>query len=152
MPDVIRQSEAIALIHDANPHVLDATDSSTEPTTIAEPQSMSFKAHHGFEASDTQNIGSRVLAHFTRFGYDPIDERPTEWVFQRGSKLASLWRFDTRTYSTTLTVREASQANGRAWIACDWEVSTILNITTAVDFAILKAEGEQLESALRKAA
>ncbi len=113
---------------------------------------MALKAHVGFAIPDTKDVGPRVVAHFSRLGYCPTDERPNEWIFQRGKKLASLWRFDIRAYFTALTVRMSSQENEEVWIACDWEVYTFMSITTGGDIGTLEAEGRQLESVLRGAA
>ena len=113
---------------------------------------MALKAHVGFEVPDTKKVAPRVVAHFSRLGYRLIDEQPNEWVFQRGDKLASLWRFDIRAYSTTLTVRASSQKDGGLWLACDWDVFTFMAITTGGDVGTLEAEGRELESVLRGAA
>lgn len=113
---------------------------------------MALKSHVGFEIPDAKDIGPRVIAHFSRLGYRLTDERPNEWLFQRGNKLTSLWRFDIRAYSTTLTVRASSQQKGGVWIACDWEVFTFMTITTGGDVGTLEAEGRELESVLRGAA
>ncbi len=113
---------------------------------------MALTGHVGFAVPSSAEIGPRVIAHFAKLGYRLADDRPNEWVFQRGKKSATLWRFDIRAYFTTLTVRSAAQENGEIWIGCDWEVYTLMNFTTGADVATLEAEGHELESVLRGAA
>ena len=113
---------------------------------------MALKAHVGFAIPDTEEIVPRIVSHFLRLGYRVIDERLNEWVFQRGSKLSALWRFNIRAYYTTLIVRSTAQQEGGIWISCDWEVYTFMNITTGGDIGTLEAEGHELESVLRAAA
>ena len=113
---------------------------------------MALKAHIGFAIPDDRDIGSRLISHFSRFGYRLIGESPNEWIFQRGNKLSTLWRFDIRAYHTTLTVRSAAQRDGGIFVSCDWEVHTFMVVTTGGDVATLEAEGRELESVLRGAA
>lgn len=113
---------------------------------------MALKAHVGFELPNTKEVGPHVIAHFSRLGYRATEEGPNEWLFRRGNKLASFWRFDIRAYSTVLTVRASSQTNGGIWIACDWDVWTCMALTTGGDVGTLEAEGRELESILRSAA
>jgi hypothetical protein len=110
---------------------------------------MALKAHVGFEIQGTKDVGPRVINQFSQLGYRAIEETPNKWIFKRGNKLLSLWRFDIRAYYTTLTVRTSSQENGRIWIACDWDVWTCMAITTGGDVGTLEAEGRELESILR---
>ena len=110
---------------------------------------MALKAHVGFAIPDADDIGRKAAAHFERFGYQLIEQGPTEWVFQRGKKSAVLWRFDVRAYFTTLTVRAVRQKNGELWVSCDWEVFTLMSIVTAGDVQTLEAEGRELETVLR---
>ncbi len=111
---------------------------------------MAIKAHFGFSLPGKPAIARTVLNHFSSLGYTLEQERHQEWIFRRGSKLASLWRFDIRAYSTTLRVKAAPQSNGDTWVSCDWEVWTLMAIVTAGDIATLEAEGRQLESLLRQ--
>jgi hypothetical protein len=113
---------------------------------------MALKAHVGFALPDVRDIGSRIVSHFSRLGYRLIEERPNEWVFQRGNKVSALWRFNIRAYHTTLRVRLAAQRDGGVFISCDWDVYTFMSITTGADVATLEAEGRELESVLRGAA
>ncbi len=110
---------------------------------------MALKAHIGFALPNIKDIGPRVVSHFSRLGYRLIDERPNEWVFERGNKLSVLLRFDIRAYHTQLKVRSAAQQEGGTWVGCDWEVYTFMTITTGADVATLEAEGHELESVLR---
>jgi hypothetical protein len=110
---------------------------------------MAIKAHVGFTIPATGNVTPYVSPHFLGLGYNLADEGDGLWVFRRGSKLAALWRFDIRAYSTVLTVRAAYQANGELWVSCNWEVWTFLSVATGADVATLEAEGHQLESVLR---
>jgi len=113
---------------------------------------MALKVHIGFELPEDRGAGSHVVSHFSKLGYRLIEERPGEWIFQRGKKISALWRFDIRAYHTTLTVRLAAQRDGGIFISCDWEVYTFMSITTGADVATLEAEGRELESVLRGAA
>lgn len=110
---------------------------------------MALKAHVGFAIPGDKDITSRTLSHFSGLGYRLTEEQLNEWVFQRGNKLSALWRFDIRAYATKLTVRSATQQEGGRWVSCDWEVYTIMNVTTGGDVGTLEAEGRQLESVLR---
>src|SRR5574341_477802 len=113
---------------------------------------MALKAHVGFSLASAQDIGRRVIEHFSALGYRLAGETQNQWVLQRGNKLAVLWRFDIRAYETTLRVRAAPEAHGAIRVSCDWEVWTFMSITTAGDIATLEAEGRQLESALKERA
>ena len=113
---------------------------------------MAIKAHVGFAIPKAKELASLVLSHFSGLGYRLIEERPNEWIFQRGSKLSALYSFDIRAYATSLTVRSAPQQDGGTWVSCDWDVYTFMTITTGADTATLDAEGHQLESVLRGAA
>ena len=87
---------------------------------------------------------------FDKFRYaNNIRRLQDEWVFQRGNKISTLWRFDIRAYHTTLTVRSSTQRDGRIFVGCDWDVYTFMSITTRTDVATLEAEGSELESLLR---
>jgi len=113
---------------------------------------MAIKAHVGFAIPATQNVGTRVLSHFSRLGYRLIDESNNAWTMRRGCKLATFWRFDIRTYATTLIIRATTQEAGGLWVACDWEVWTCGTVATGADIGTLEAEGHQLESAFREPA
>ncbi len=113
---------------------------------------MALKAHVGFSIPAHKNVGQRVVSHFSSLGYRLVDESNNQWIFQRGNKLAALWRFDVRAYATTLTVRATAQETGEMWVSCDWEVWTFMTLATGADIATLEAEGHQLESVLREAA
>ena len=113
---------------------------------------MALKAHAGFSIPKNKKIGPRIVSHFSRLGYQLIDEHPNEWVFQRGNKLAAMWRFDIRAYVTTLKVRVTVEQSGGIWVSCDWEVWTFMSLATGGDVATLEAEGHQLESIPRELA
>jgi len=111
---------------------------------------MALKAHVNFPIPANENVGTRILSHFSKLGYRLIDESSNKWTFERGNKAATFWRFDIRSYATTLTVRATSQEAGGLWVACDWEVWTFMTIATSADVSTLEAEGHQLESAFRE--
>ena len=113
---------------------------------------MALKTHVGFSIPTDKKFGPRIVSHFSRLGFQLIDEPPNEWVFQRGNKLAAIWRFDVRAYATTLTVRARAEQSDGIWVSSDWEVWTFMNLTTGGDVATLEAEGHQLESILREPA
>jgi len=111
---------------------------------------MSIKTHVGFSVPSTGSLRECVVSHFCRLGYRLIEDGNNGWVFHRGSKLATLWRFDIRAYDTTVRVRATSEPSGATWVSCDWEVYTLMTITTGSDTATLEAEGRHLESVLRQ--
>lgn len=111
-------------------------------------ETTALKAHVGFAIPGDKDIASRMLFHFSGLGYRLTEEQPNAWVFQRGNKLAALWRFDIRAYATKLTVRPVTQQDGGRWLSCDWEVDTGMSITTGGDVRKLEAEGRQLEAVL----
>lgn len=113
---------------------------------------MALKAHTGFEVLSKGDITQALLGHFSDLGYRLTNQQPEQWIFQRGNKLAALWRFDIRAYATTLTVRSSIQQDGKRWVSCNWEVYTFMNLTTGGDVGTLEAEGRALESALREQA
>jgi hypothetical protein len=113
-------------------------------------QTMSLKAHVGFSIPARKNISPRVVSHFSKLGYHLVDESSNHWIFERGNKLAALWRFDIHAYATKLRVRVTAQETGDLWVACDWEVWTFMTIATSADISTLEAEGHQLESVLRE--
>ena len=110
---------------------------------------MALTVHVGFTIPDDEDIALRTSSHFVNLGYRLTDHGSDVWVFQRGSKLATLWRSDIRAYETELTVRSVDQSDGGHWVSCDWDVYTFMNITTGGDVARLESEGRQLESVLR---
>lgn len=110
---------------------------------------MALKAHVGFSIPAVKNVGPRIVSHFSKLGYRLLDESSNQWIFERGKKLAVLWRFNVRAYATRLVVRVANQDTGDLWVYCDWEVWTFMTIITGGDIGTLDVEGHQLESALR---
>ena len=90
-----------------------------------------------------------MVSHYSRLGYRLAQEHPNEWGFERGNKLATLWRFDIRALHTRLAVRSAPQQDGGTWVSCDWAVYTFMWIPTGAHVATLEAEGRQRESVLR---
>jgi hypothetical protein len=110
---------------------------------------MAMRSHVGFSVEKSADFEAEVLSHFSGLGYRVVSPRPNQWVFHRGSKLATLWRFDIRAYDTTLTVRSSPPQDGKQWISCDWEVYTFMNVITGGDVATLEAEGRALESVLK---
>jgi hypothetical protein len=83
-------------------------------------------------------------------GYTLIEDNELEWRFHRGNRLAALWRFDVRAYSTNLVVRAKPQPDGESPVSCDFEVWTFMNLVFGGDVATLEAEARQLESVLRR--
>ena len=110
---------------------------------------MSLKQHVGFSIPERAGIGHAVLSHFGSLGYRLVLESPESWVFERGSKGATLWRFDVRAYATKLVVRVARESEVTLWVSCDFDVWMFATITTGGDAAVLEAEGRELESKLR---
>lgn len=110
---------------------------------------MAIKAHVGFSVPNAGKLRECVVSHFCRLGYRLVEDGTTGWVFHRGNKLATLWRFDIRAYDTTLRVHTTTEPGGSAWVSCDWDVYTLMTIATGSDTATLEAEGRELESALR---
>jgi hypothetical protein len=109
---------------------------------------MSLKQHVGFNIPERAGIGHAVLGHFGSLGYRLVLESPDSWVFERGSKCATFWRFDIRAYATKVVVRVAREAEASLWVSCDFDVWLFAAITTAGDAAVLEAEGRELESKL----
>jgi len=113
---------------------------------------MGLKAHVGFSIPQTSDVQLKIISHFSGLGYRLVEQRPAKWVFQRGSKLASLFRFDIRAYAATLAVETGLGQNDETWVSCDWEVWSLMAVATGADVATLEAEGRQLESVLRRQA
>jgi len=110
---------------------------------------MALSAHVGFVLPSNKDIGAHVVSHYSRLGYRLINQDTREWGFERGNRLATLWRFDIRACQTHLTVRAAPQQDGGTWVSCNWLVYTFMRITTGADVATLEVEGRHLESVLR---
>ncbi len=110
---------------------------------------MAIKAHVGFSVPNAGKLRECVVSHFCRLGYRLVEDGTAGWVFRRGNKLATLWRFDIRAYDTTLRVHTTTEPGGSTWVSCDWDIYTLMTIATGSDTATLEAEGRELESALR---
>jgi hypothetical protein len=111
---------------------------------------MGLKAHIGFSIPETSDVELKIISHFSALGYRVVEQQHLKWVFQRGGKLASLFRFDIRAYATTLVVETGPSQSGETWISCDWEVWLLMAVATGADIGTLEAEGRQLESVLRR--
>ncbi|MCL2639722.1 MAG: hypothetical protein FWD53_02650 [Phycisphaerales bacterium] len=113
---------------------------------------MAIKAHVSFSVPDTGKLSTLLVNHFGRLGYQMVSENIAggEWIFRRGSKWATLWRFDIRALDTTLRVWATTETGGARRVSCDWEVYTFLWIARAADTLTLEAEGRELESVLRR--
>lgn len=111
---------------------------------------MAIKAHVSFPLRENRDVEGSIAEHFARLGYRLDKKAPDEWIFRRGSKIASLWRFDIRTYATTLRVRSVPESKGSTRVSCDWEVWTFATPTRETDVTTLEAEGRQLKSLLRE--
>lgn len=110
---------------------------------------MALKVHVSFSVPTKENLGQRIVNHFSSLGHHLVDQSPGTWKFHRGSKSAALWRFNIRSYETILAVQTGILPNGETWVSCDFEVWTFLTIATGADVATLEAEGRQLESVIR---
>ena len=110
---------------------------------------MALKQHVGFSILRRNGIAEAVLSHFGTLGYGLGVESPDYWLFERGSKLATLWRFDITAYSPKLVVRVAKETESTLWISRDFDVWTLATVTTGGDAGVLEAEGRGLESRLR---
>ncbi len=111
---------------------------------------MALRAHVSFPVRDEQDVDATSIAeHFAKLGYRLDEQTPNEFVFRRGNKLAALWRFDIRAFSTTLRVRSAPEGGGRTRVSCDWEVWTFVRRPPETQIPALEAEGRQLKSLLR---
>jgi hypothetical protein len=111
---------------------------------------MALKHHVAFVVPVRTIAECYVTDHFHRLGYALEEGGPGEWRFRRGSKLATLWRFDIRAYATDLVVRVKAQPDGTSWVSCDFEVWTFLTLVLSGDIATLDAEARELESILRQ--
>lgn len=111
---------------------------------------MAITAHVSFPVQEDRGLDANIAAHFARFGYRLAEKSPNEWVFRRGSKLASLWRCDIRSFATTLRVRSVSESGGDTRVSCDWEVWTFGTPKKEIDSTLLEAEGRELKSLLRR--
>lgn len=111
---------------------------------------MAIKAHVSFPVRKSRGLDANIAAHFARLGYRLAEKSPNEWVFHRGSKFASLWRCDIRSFATTLRVRSVSNSSGDTRVSCDWEVWTFGTPKKETDSTMLEAEGRELKSLLRR--
>jgi len=110
---------------------------------------MAFKHHVAFTIPKKDVNKRLVVDHFSRLGYRIVEDTEGAWRFHRGSKLAALWRFNIRAYSTDLAFRAKPQPNGKCWVSCDFEVWTFMTLMFRADVATLEAEARELESILR---
>ena len=102
-------------------------------------------AHFQFSVPATKDIASRIVFHFSGLGYRIVDERPNEWVFERGTTRAALTK-PISACKTTLTVRTITGDDGSVWVSCHWAVRTLgLAGITRRDVAQLEAEGRELQ-------
>jgi hypothetical protein len=93
-----------------------------------------------------KDIASRVVFHFSGLGYRIVEERSSQWVFERGKSLAALWGTDIRTCKTTLNVSTITGDDGRVCVSCHWAVRTLgLQWVTRRDARKFEAEGRELE-------
>ncbi|QDU37519.1 Serine/threonine-protein kinase PknB [Maioricimonas rarisocia] len=97
-------------------------------------------------------LGNIVVTHFGELGYRLVEEQPSEWVFQRGRKLAALHATDIRRYFTQLNVRTMPLGPDRVRLSCSWFVWLFGAITVRKDVAVLEAEGRELEVLINETA
>jgi len=122
----------------------DATSGLHKPADTAKPL-----ASVRFSIPDEIEIGPQVVFHFTDFGYRLVEERPNEWIFQRGNKWTGLWLTEIRNCHTTLTVRSVTQPGGGLRVSCSWVVKIYGGFVSSGSIAELEAEGHELEALLR---
>lgn len=123
----------------------------TTTSSIAGAQETSnVRVHVRLSDQPAEGLGASIAAHFYMRGYRMVDESPEQWVFQRGEKSTFSWKFDIRRHPLRLTVRAATQENGKIQIDCDWDVERWGGISTESDAEILDEEGYELAATLRK--
>jgi serine/threonine protein kinase len=101
-----------------------------------------------FAIPDGEEIGPRVIFHFSGLGYQLIDEQPDVWVFERGQPMGGLWSMNIRDLHTKLTVRTMAGNADELLVSCDWSVRTLGAWASGGDIKKLKAEGQQLRPLL----
>ena len=110
---------------------------------------MALKAHVSFAIPEIPDAELKLISHFSSLGYSLTEQHTNKWIFHRGSKLGSLFRFDICAYSTVLTVCTNPSQQDQMRVSCDWDVWTCMSITTGADVSTLEAEARHLESVLR---
>lgn len=111
-----------------------------------------MKHHVAFAVRDLVVPSHSLVDYFRSHGYSGgANNSRDEWSFYRGSKWATLYRFDIRAYPTQLRVKVGAVDDGLRWVSCDFDVWAWMNIVTHGDVATLDAEGRGLESLLRHA-
>lgn len=111
---------------------------------------MGLRAHIGFSIPKRTDVQLKIIFHFSALGYHLTNQESSKWVFRRGSRLASLFRFDVRAYAVTLTVETGDSQRDETWVSCNWEVWAPMAVATGADIGTIEAEGRQLESVLRR--
>ena len=101
-----------------------------------------------FAIPQGEEIGPRVIFHFSGLGYQLTDEQPDVWVFERGQSMGGSWSMDIREYFTTLTVRSVTGHADELLVSCDWSVRMHGGWVSPVHIKKLKAEGQQLQPLL----
>ncbi|MBT6485962.1 MAG: serine/threonine protein kinase [Planctomycetaceae bacterium] len=101
-----------------------------------------------FAIPDGEEIGSRVIFHFSGLGYQLIDEQADVWIFERGQPMGGLWSMKIQDFHTTLTVRTTAGNSDELLVSCDWSVRTLGGWVSGGDIKKLKAEGQQLQPLL----
>ncbi|MGH8605768.1 MAG: hypothetical protein ACREXR_24145, partial [Gammaproteobacteria bacterium] len=99
---------------------------------------MALKHDVAFTIPKKDVSGRHLVHYFSRLGYKLVEENEGVWRFHRGNKLAVLWRFDIRAYSTDLVVRTKAQPTGESWVSCDFEVWTFMSLLFHGDVATLE--------------
>jgi hypothetical protein len=110
--------------------------------------SNAFNTHFDFTTAAAKDVGSGVVAHFTRLGYTLTEERDGEWAFRRRGSLNPLMLYGVRACDTFLTVRSSVLEDGGTWIACDWEVDAPRPLRMYGFEAALEAEALKLQAIL----